>query len=141
VVAVFVQAVIRHDLEWVPSALGSCLALMCGSVACTGYLSARLPYAMRQSRKSMFANSIPGQKGRTLGSTLAAMGGGIVVALPAVVLTVLSLTGSPAWGWLALVVGPVCGIAAVVLMSNVTATAYLDRTPEILAVVALGDRS
>ncbi len=140
-VAVVLQAVIRGDLRWVPAALGVCLALTGGAVAVSGYLSARLPYAMRQSRKSMFANGIPGQKGRTLGAALGSVGGGILVALPAIVLVVLSLTVSPVWGWSALVVGPACGAAAVVLMSTVTATTYLSRTPEILATVAVGDRN
>ena len=139
--AVFLHAIIRHDLHWVPAALGVCLALTTGAVAVTGYTSARLPYAMRQSRKSMFANSIPGQKGRTLGSTLASMLGGIVVAIPAIVLAVLSLTESLAFGWVALVIGPLCGVVAIVVMSSLTATTYLARTPDILATVAVGDRS
>jgi ABC-2 type transport system permease protein len=89
----------------------------------------------------MFANSIPGQKGRTVGATAAAMGGGIVVAAPAIVLAVLSLVISPGWGWAALLVGPLCGIAAVLLLSSLTASTYLGRIPEILATVAIGDRS
>ena len=141
VAAVFLQAVIRHDLRWVPAGLAICLPLMFGAVAFSGYMSARLPYAMRQSRKTMFANSIPGQKGRTFGATLAAMGGGVVVALPAIVLVVLAFAISPAWGWVALVVGPLCGIAAVITVSNRTATTYLRRMPEILTTVAVGDRS
>jgi ABC-2 type transport system permease protein len=141
VVAVFFQAYLRRDLALVPAALGVCLALLLGGIAVTGYLSARMPYAVRQSRKSMFANSIPGQKGRTLVASLAGMGGGIVIAVPAVVLLVLSVTGSSAWGWPALVVGPVCGGVAVVAMSKLTASTYLAQTPEILAVVAIGDRS
>ena len=141
VAAVFLQAYIRGDIRWVPAGLGVCMPLMLGAVAFTGYFSARLPYAMRQSRKSMFANSIPGQKGRTLGATAASMGGGLAVALPAIGLVVLSLTVSPIWGWVALVVGPLCGAVAVVVVSNLTATAYLSRMPEILATVAVGDRS
>lgn len=141
VTTVFLHAVIRHDLQWVPAALGVCLALMTGAVAVTGYISAKLPYAMRQSRKSMFTSSVPGQKGRTLGSTLASMLGGIVVAIPAIVLAVLALTQSLVFGWVALVVGPVCGIVAIAAMSSITATTYLSRTPEILGTVAMGDRS
>lgn len=141
VATVFLHAAIRHDLRWVPAALGVCLALMTGAVAVTGYVSAKLPYAMRQSRKSMFTSSIPGQKGRTLASTLASMLGGVAVAIPAIGLAVLALTTSPAFGWIALVVGPVCGIVAIVVMSSVTATTYLNRAPEILATVAMGDRS
>jgi len=139
--AVLLHATLRHDLNRVPAALGVCLAMMLGALAVTGYVSARLPYAMRQSRKSMLMNSIPGQKGRTTGASLAAMGGGILVAVPAIVLLVLSLGGSPAWGWAALFVGPICGAAAVLIISNSTASMYLSRAPEILAVVAIGDRS
>lgn len=141
VVAVFLHAVIRHDLRWVPAALGVCLALMTGAVAVTGYTSARLPYAMRQSRRSMFASSIPGQKGRTMGSTLASMLGGIVVALPAIALAVLAVRNSPGFGWAALAIGPACGAGAIVLMSSITATTYLNRAPDILATVAVGDRN
>lgn len=141
VLAVFLQAGIRGDLHRVPAALGICLALMLGSIACVGYLSARLPYAMRQSRKSMFANGIPGQKGRNTATVFASAGGGLVVALPAVALTVLSVTLSTAWGWAALVVGPLCGAASIVVLSSWTARTYLDRMPEILTTVALGDRS
>ncbi|SDP30413.1 ABC-2 type transport system permease protein [Nakamurella panacisegetis] len=141
VAAVIVQAVIRHDLQWVPPAIGVCLALMCGSVASAGYTSARLPYAMRQSRKSMFANSIPGQKARTTGSVLAAVGGAAVIALPSAALVVLAVKVSPAFGWAALLVGPLTGAVAIVLLSARAASIYLARMPEILATVAVGDRS
>lgn len=141
VLAVLLQAFFRGDLRRVPAALGICLALMLGSIALIGYLSARLPYAMRQSRKSMFANGLPGQKGRNTATVLAAVGGGLVVALPAIGLAVLAVTVAPGWGWVGLVVGPLCGVVAIVVMSSWTATTYLDRMPEILGTVALGDRS
>jgi ABC-2 type transport system permease protein len=141
VLAVLLQAIIRRDLPRVPGALGICLALMLGSIACVGYLSARMPYAMRQSRKSMFANGIPGQKGRNTATVFASAGGGLVVALPAIALTVMSVTLSAGWGWVALVVGPLCGAASIVASSSWTARVYRERMPEILTTVALGDRS
>ena len=75
VVAVTVQAVFKDDLDKMPAALGLGLGALFGGIAAACYFSARLPYAQPQSRKSMFASSVPGQKGRTLLATLSLAAG------------------------------------------------------------------
>ena len=140
-IAVAAQAAVRDDWPLVPGALGICLAVLLGGVAMAGYISARLPFAARQSRKSMFANSISGQRGRTTGATLAVFGVGILVGLPSTGLAIAGQLVSPIYGWCGLVVGIGLGLGAVAVLSSVAAHIYLDRSPEILAVVAIGDRS
>jgi ABC-2 type transport system permease protein len=88
----------------------------------------------------MFASSVPGQKGRTFLATLGMLGVGLVVALPAGIAVVLSLRVSPVWGWVALILGPVVGGVALWFAASMTAARYLDRAPEILALVSSGDR-
>ena len=139
-VAIAVQAVARDDYPNVPAALGVCFGAMLGAVSAACYLSAALPYAQPQSRKSLFASSVPGQKGRTAAASLGLIGGGLAVALPAVAAVVLSLTVDPAWGWLALVLGPLAGVIALVIASRMTANRYLENSTEIFAVVSAGDR-
>ena len=141
IAAVGMHAAIHDDWAWAPAAIGTALGGLLGGVATAGYLSARMPYAVRQSRKSMFASSIAGQKGRTAGASLGMFGGGIVTMLPAAIFAVLAVTKDPAFGWVALVLGPLAGVAAIWLATGLAARLYLERGPEILAVVAVGDRS
>ena len=68
-IAIAVQAVVRDDLDKIPAAIGLSFAALLGGTAVACYLSARVPYAQPQSRKSMFASSVPGQKGRTFAAT------------------------------------------------------------------------
>ena len=63
-VAIAVQAIYRDDLQNVPAAVGVA-SLPCWAPWQPRYLSAAVPYAQPQSRKSLFASSVPGQKGRT----------------------------------------------------------------------------
>jgi ABC-2 type transport system permease protein len=140
VIAVLLQAFFRNDVDKIPAALGLCLGALLGGIAGASYISARLPYAQPQSRKSMFASSVPGQKGRTFAATLGMLGIGLVVALPAGIAAILSLTASPAWGWVALILGPAVGIVALWFAATMTADRYLEQAPEILALVSSGDR-
>ncbi len=140
VVAVAVQAVLHGDYDEIPAALGVCFGALLGGLAAASYLSAAVPYAMPQSRKSLFASSVPGQKGRTAAASLGVIGGGIVVALPAAVAAVLSIVVGPVWGWVALVVGPVVGAVALLIAARKTADRYLEQATEIFAVVSVGDR-
>lgn len=140
VVAVLVHAGLKGDLWMAPAALGVSLAGLLGSVGLAGYLSAAVPYAMPQSRTSLFASSVPGQKGRTAGATLGLIAGGMVAALPAGAAAWLSFTSSPAWGWLALGVGIATGVAAILVSVRLTARRYLESAPEIFAIVSMGDR-
>ncbi|MEP6561238.1 MAG: hypothetical protein ABJD68_09225, partial [Nakamurella sp.] len=73
--------------------------------------------------------------------SLGMIGGAILIAMLAAIAAALSLIGSPAWGWLALVLGPVVGAAAIVLAARMTANRYLDQATEIFAVVSAGDRA
>ncbi len=139
-VGVAVQAIVHSDYGNVPAALGVCWGALLGGLAAASYLSAAVPYAMPQSRKSLFASSVPGQKGRTTAASLGVFGGAIVVALPAVVAAVLAALVSPVWGWVALVLGPVVGAVALVISARMTADRYLDSAPEIFAIVSAGDR-
>ncbi len=139
-IALATVAVVRGDAAQIPAAAGVCFAALLGSCSIAGYLSASLPFAMPQSRKSLFASSVPGQKGRTSGAQLGLLLGGLVSAIPAGVLALLSATVNQAYGWLALAVGLLTGIVMVVVLSGMTARRYLDSGPEILAVVSAGDR-
>ena len=139
-IAIIVQAVVRDDLDKLPAAIGLSFAALLGSTAAACYLSARVPYAQPQSRKSMFASSVPGQKGRTFGATLGLIAGGLLVAIPAGVAVILSLTVGPAWGWVALILGPAVGGIALWIAAGMTAELYLERAPEIFATVSAGDR-
>jgi ABC-2 type transport system permease protein len=140
-VAIAVLAIAKDDFDMIPAAVGVCLAALFGSIAAASYVSAVLPYAQPQSRKSLFASSVPGQKGRTFAASLSFIGGGLLVTIPAAVCAVLSLTVSPVWGWVGLVVGPVTGLMALLLSSRMTANRFLDQATEIFAVVSAGDRA
>ncbi|HEY5880434.1 MAG TPA: hypothetical protein VIU11_16105 [Nakamurella sp.] len=135
-----VQAVVYDDYAQVPAAVGVCLAALFGAVAVSCYLSAVVPYAQPQSRKSMFASSVPGQKGRTFVASFGFLIGGAVIALPAIVCTLLSLLVDPIWGWAALVIGPVAGLIALAVAVRLTANRFLTSAPEILEIVRAGDR-
>lgn len=139
-IAIAVQAVVRDGYENIPAAVGVCLGVLLGSTAAASYLSAKVPYAQPQSRKSLFASSVPGQKGRTLRATLGVLAGGVLFALPAIICAVLFLTVSPMWGYVALVVGPLVGGIALWFAAYRTADVYLDQGPEIFAAVSAGDR-
>ena len=139
-VAIAILAVVRDDYDKFPAAIGVCLAALMGSTAAASYLSARVPYAQPQSRKSLFASSVPGQKGRTLIASLGLIGGGVLVALPGRRGAVLSMTVAPVWGWVALVLGLVCGALALWIAARMTANRFLDQATEIFAVVSAGDR-
>jgi ABC-2 type transport system permease protein len=140
VIGIAVQAVVHDDYANVPAALGACLAALFGSVAVSCYMSAAVPYAMPQSRKSMFASSVPGQKGRTFAAGVGFIIGGLIVALPTIVCVVLSLVVAPVWGWVALVVGLVTGPIALVIAVRLTADRFLANGPEIFELVRAGDR-
>ena len=138
--AVLMHAAIHGDWAWAPAAVGTTVGGLLGGVAAAGYFSARLPYAVRQSRKSMFASSIAGQKGRTAGASLGMLGGGILTIIPAAVFAILAVTKDASFGWIALILGPLAGLVAVWISSRLASRTYLERGPEILAVVAAGDR-
>ena len=63
VVAIAVLAITYDDYAKIPAALGVCLGALLGGLATASYLSAAVPYAMPQSRKSLFASSVPGRRG------------------------------------------------------------------------------
>ncbi len=139
-VGVAVQAVVHQDYGNVPAALGGCLGALLGAVAVSCYLSAVVPYAQPQSRKSAFASSVPGQKGRSFVASFGFLLGGLAVALPAIVCIVLSLLVDPVWGWVALVVGPVTGAIALAIAVRLAADRFLATGPEIFELVRVGDR-
>jgi len=68
------------------------------------------------------------------------MVGGVLVAVPAAGVAVLSVVVASWWGWLALIIGPALGLVAVWFAARLTADRYLEQSPEILAVVSVGDR-
>jgi ABC-2 type transport system permease protein len=135
------QSVLRDDWPNFVAALGVCLAALLGGCASSTWFSAYLPYAMPQSRKSAFASSVPGQKGRAAGASFAIMGVALLTAIPAAVAAVLSLTVAAWWAWVALALGVVVGSIALAFATRAAADRYLERGPEILALVSAGDRS
>ncbi len=140
IVAIAVQAFAYDDYDKIPAALGVCLSALLGGLAAASYLSAAVPYAMPQSRKSLFASSVPGQKGRTAAASFGVLGGGVLIALPAAGAAVLSLTVSPIWGWIALIIGPMVGAVALLVAAHLTANRYIEQATDIFAVVSAGDR-
>ena len=48
--------------------------------------------------------------------------------------------GRPVWGWVALVLGLLCGALALWIAARMTADRFLDQATEIFAVVSAGDR-
>jgi len=98
-----------------------------------------VPYALPQSRTSMFASRVPGQGGRAAGGGLGLMACGLIAAIPAGVLAILGESVNPAFRWVALVVGPALAWIAMWQVINIAADRYLDRAPEILDLVAVGD--
>lgn len=140
-ISVALQAAVYDTWARVPGALGLALGAMLGAAAGSVYIAAVIPYPMPQSRKSMFASSVPGQKGRTARASFSILGIGLLVSLPAGVAVVLSHTVAPWWGWVALILGPVCGLAALNWLIRLSADRYLRSGPEILAAVTAGDRS
>jgi ABC-2 type transport system permease protein len=137
---IVVQAAFRHGWSLVPAAAGVCLAAMLGAVGGGCLMSAVLPYAMPQSRSSMFASSVPGQKGRSAGASLAVLGIGIAAAVPPGAFGALAILRDPAWGWIGLVIGVVTGVIVFTALVRAAAKRYVETGPEILAVVSLGDR-
>lgn len=138
--SVVVLAAVYDDWALLPGAVGLCLSAVLGGLAVALYLSARLPYAVPQSRKSMFASSVAGQKGRTAVATFGLMFGGAVLALPAAAFVLASHLAGPLWGWVGLVVGPLFALGAVWIAVGRTADLFLATEPEILDVVRAGDR-
>ena len=139
-VGIGVQAAFRDGWPLVPAAGGVCLAAMLGAVGGGCLMSATLPYAMPQSRSSMFASSVPGQKGRSAGASLAVLGIGLATAIPAGVFGALAVLRGPVWGWPGLLVGVITGLIAFVVLIRIGARRYVSNAPEILAMVSLGDR-
>jgi ABC-2 type transport system permease protein len=140
-VALAVQVAARGHAELLPAAVGLCLCALLGAVGAACALSAALPYAMPQSRTSVFVSSIAGQEGRAAGATFAVLGIGAATAAPAVVAAVLAVTRDPAWGWLGVLAIPVCAVPVFVALAMLGARTYLQRGPEILTIVSVGDRS
>lgn len=141
VAGVVLHAVIRDDVAWVPAALGVCLAGLIGSAGLAAYMSAAKPYAMPQTRTSMFASAAPQHKSRSLVVALSVLFGGLALALPGVVGAVLTVTVTPAWGWVGLVVGPAFAAALAWNLVQRGSTRYFEQGPEIFAAVRIGDRS
>ena len=139
-IALVTVSSIGGDWTQTPAAAGVCLAALLGACAISSWVSASLPFAMPQSRKSLFASSVPGQKGRTSGAQVSILLGGLVSALPAAGLAVVSALVDPLWGWLALAVGLLSGAVMLLVAIPATADRYLATGPEILAVVSAGDR-
>ncbi len=136
-----VQVATRGHADLLPAAAGLCLSALLGALGAACWLSAELPYAMPQSRTSIFTSSVAGQKGRSAGAALAVLGVGAATASPAIGAVVAAVTVDPAWGWLALVAALVCGVPVFVGLVLLGARRYLARGPEILAVVSAGDRA
>lgn len=140
-VGLVVQAIARGDVELLPAAAGVCLSGMLGALGGSCLMSAALPYAMPQSRTSVFTSSVAGQKGRSLGVAVSVLGIGVLTAAPAIAAAVAAVSVDAVWGWLGLVAGLVSGSAVLVILLRAGAERYRTRGPEILAVVSVGDRS
>lgn len=133
-------AVIYSDVDLLPAALGVNLAAMLGATGFACWLSAALPYGVPQSRKSMFASAAPGQKGRSGGSSLGVMGGGLAVAAAPAALAIVGASRGAIWGWAGLALGITLGVIVLMRLIEVAATKYAETGPEIFLASAAGDR-
>jgi ABC-2 type transport system permease protein len=130
---------IAGEPELIPAAVGLMLALFGGALAGGCLSSAWVPYGMPQSRTSAFASSVPGQGGVAFLAMLATAAVAGVTILPSVILVVLAAS-MPAFAWLALVVGAVCGVGAVAVGVRLTGDRFTTHATSILATVSSGDR-
>lgn len=138
-VSILVVTIVRDGWVHLPGVVGVALAGLFSATGAALFLSAYVPYALPQSRTSMFASRVPGQGGRAAGGGLGLMACGLIAAIPAGVLAILGESVNPAFRWVALVVGPALAWIAMWQVINVAADRYLDRAPEILDLVAVGD--
>lgn len=142
VIGVVVVAIVADSLALIPAAIAVSWSALVGACSAAAILSAYKPYAMPQSRKSMFASSAPGQKLSTFIVTLSVMLGGAVAAVPAGAMAIAQLrTGHTWWGWLAVLFTLLCAPLLMSLASRLAADRFLATAPETLAVVSVGDRS
>lgn len=124
----------------VPAAVGLTLAMFGGALAGGCLSSAWVPYGMPQSRTSAFASSVPGQGGRALLAMLCTAAVAGITILPAGILVAL-VGAMPALVWAVLVVGAVCGVAAVAVGVRLTGDRFTSHATSILATVTSGDRA
>lgn len=92
-----------------PGVVGVCLALLLGGLGISSFVSARTPYAAVAPGDSPFEQPQGDTEGRTAVYQGMSLGGTILVALPALLLCLLSLIWGPLLLWAALVVGVVFG--------------------------------
>ncbi len=140
-VGLAVQVAFRGNAALLPAAAGVCLSGMLGALGGSSVISAAVPYAMPQSRTSVFASSIAGQKGRAAGASLSVLGIGMATALPAIAAAAAAVTVHPAWGWLSVAAALLCGAPVAIVLAAAGARRYLARAPEIFAIVSAGDRA
>ena len=140
VVSILIQATVRHGWVHVPAVVGLCAAGLGTSCAAAIYFGARLPYAVPQSRTSMFASRVPGQGGRAAASSLGVMFTGLIGTAPVAVLAVLGETVNPLFRWVTLIVGPIVGALALWWGVRLASEHYVRSAPEIFQTVVAGDR-
>lgn len=134
-------AAIGGGWQWYLPMLAVNLAVLVCTAAVATWLSVLVPYAVPQSRKSMFASSIAGQRSASFRSAFGSMLLGLAAALPVIALALLGILVAPVWSWVALVVALVYPPALLLALIQRAADAYLTKGPEIFAVVTAGDRA
>jgi len=117
-----------------PETLGLSFAFLGALIATGAYASVRFPYAMPQN--NAFGSAAPGQGSlvalNVFGGTLS----GAALCLPVLVLSLsLHLTDHHELLWTVFPVGVVYGLAVGTVALRLIAPRFLDRLPEILAVV------
>lgn len=141
VVVTTAVAAIGGGWQWYLPALSINLAVVICTAAVATWLSVVVPYAVPQSRKSMFASSIAGQRSASFRSAFGSMLLGLAAALPVIALALLGILVAPVWSWVALVVALVYPTVLLLVLIRRAAEAYLTKGPEILSVVTAGDRA
>ncbi|WP_353647740.1 hypothetical protein ABLG96_12650 [Nakamurella sp. A5-74] len=134
-------AAIRGGWDFFVPAVAMNLAVVVCTAAIATWLSVSVPYAVPQSRKSMFASSIAGQRSASFRSAFGSMLLGLAAALPVIGFGVLGIVIAPVWSWVALVVALVYPPVLLMVLLRRAADQYLSRGSEILAVVMAGDRA
>lgn len=139
-VGVLIQVVVRDGWSHLPGMLGLCFGAVIASTAAALFASAYVPYAVPQSRTSLFASRVPGQGGRAFAASLVTMLGGAALCIPVIVLVVLGETVDSMYAWATLVLGPLYALVLLWFSVRFSAERYLSRAPEILQTVSAGDR-
>ena len=121
------------DAGIAPAVLGTAAALLLGGVGVSSALSSRFPYAApRPGDPASQQPQVAGSSGA--GAQTAALFCTLIVGAPAIVTGIMWIVDpATSWNWIALLVGVLAGLLALLIGIRVGGTAFDRRGPELLA--------